>query len=89
MLGLVPVWRTEAYLGVEVAASRINAGFVEYMRLADEMLQPFLVKGRGGRSKVGEGGCHAIYLRGCAKRDKHCVSGGWSGMTHEVCRLVG
>lgn len=47
MLGLVPVWRTEAYLGVEVAASRINAGFVEYMRLADEMLQPFLVKGRG------------------------------------------
>lgn len=49
MLGLVPVWRTEAYLGVEVAASRINAGFVEYMRLADEMLQPFLVKGRGGR----------------------------------------
>lgn len=51
MLGLVPVWRTEAHLGVEVAASMINAGFVEYMRPADEMLQPFLVlvKGRGGR----------------------------------------
>ena len=51
MLGLVPVWRTEAHLGVEVAASRINAGFVEYMHPADEMLQPFLVlvKGRGGR----------------------------------------
>ena len=50
MLGLVPVWRTEAHLGVEVAASRINAGFVEYMHPADEMLQPFLVlvKGRGG-----------------------------------------
>ena len=51
MLDLVPAWRTEALLGVEVAASRINAGFVEYMRPADEMLQPFLVlvKGRAGR----------------------------------------
>ena len=49
MLDLVPAWRTEALLGVEVATSRINAGFVEYMRFADEMLQPFLVKGRGGR----------------------------------------
>ena len=38
MLGLVPAWRTETHPGVEVAASRINAGFVEYMRLADEML---------------------------------------------------
>ena len=41
----------EVTVGVRgiIVPSRVNAGFVEYMRFADEMLQPFLVKGRGGR----------------------------------------